>query len=272
MPVNAAENNDTPTPAPVTQPDVVETTLAPAELVSTIHETKAVEEPSTHTPVTAPEGPSSPVLLAATLPVSSQLFTAEVSSSSGVEEESTPSTPQPITVEDVPTPAIVEAPQPMTAEVTSAPIPVEAFQSQSAEVITLTPVQEAPQPTTAEVVLPTATPEAPSAQAAAPTDSAVPVADATPATKEATVEGEKAAETGATEKRASPTPTPTPTAPSTPVKKSQHTFPSSDTPGSVNDSPSSSKFSTSSRKKRTSIFGKISLKGIFGHDKDKEKK
>jgi hypothetical protein len=57
-----------------------------------------------------------------------------------------------------------------------------------------------------------------------------------------------------------------PSAPSTP-KKSDQAFPSS--PDSLGKDSPGSKFST--RKKRTSIFGRISLKGIFG-DKDKEEK
>jgi hypothetical protein len=57
-----------------------------------------------------------------------------------------------------------------------------------------------------------------------------------------------------------------PSIPSTP-KKSDQAFPSS--PDSHGKDSPGSKFST--RKKRTSIFGRISLKGIFG-DKDKEEK
>jgi len=60
-------------------------------------------------------------------------------------------------------------------------------------------------------------------------------------------------------------------APSTPSKSSRHAFPreSLESPASsINQSPASTK---SGRKKKTSIFSKLSLKSLFHHDKDKKK-
>lgn len=63
-------------------------------------------------------------------------------------------------------------------------------------------------------------------------------------------------------------PTAVSSAPSASAKNGSHSFPST---GSASNSPSSSKVgTTTSRKKKSSLFGK--LKGIFTHDKDKEKK
>jgi hypothetical protein len=60
----------------------------------------------------------------------------------------------------------------------------------------------------------------------------------------------------------------TPSAPSTPAKKSPQPFPSSSHSNSPTKSHSS-RVGSESRKKKTSIFGKV--KHLFSHDKDKEK-
>ncbi|EAU84619.1 hypothetical protein CC1G_00138 [Coprinopsis cinerea okayama7 len=60
-----------------------------------------------------------------------------------------------------------------------------------------------------------------------------------------------------------------PTPPATPATPSRKTIPRASSPSPSFGSPKSKSGTISSRKKRSSIFGK--LKGIFHHDKDKEK-
>jgi len=275
IPVNAAENNLTPVETPkdeahstsdqpqeeVSAPPLSSPpTTEPSVLVETAAE--IIPQPSTAVPVSEPEPPIIVDLVAA--PQASE--TAELPPVADVT-----SIPADVPPEIFSPPAVVEAePTPAVTEAEAEAASDDAKPETTAISFDLTsPAEVPPNETPSATVLETEPIVAPEPEADAPT---VPKVEENSAVSSGAPSSEPA-EAPVTESAAAPS-TSTLSAPSTPAKNNQHAFPSSDSPASTtnNDSPSSSpKYnSTGSRKKRTSIFGKISLKGIFGHDKEKK--
>jgi len=184
------------------------------------------------------------------------------------EATETKTAPEPTPVEPETPLAVSQAPEP-TTETKAEP---EAAPSEP----TSPPITEAAQstePTAPLPEVPDAIEQTPVAEVGSDPSAVTTAEVATPA---ADVEAPKV--NGATaskpeDKSTTPEPAPSmPSAPSTPTKKDSQAFPS--TGRSTPDlSPSSSKFgsTSSTRTKRRSIFGRMSLKSIFGRDKEKEK-
>lgn len=306
IPVNASENNLIPVETP--KDVIVSTSDAPQEEISshmalpelTSSPPPTAVEVSSAITETAPaaEAAAQPPTAAATLsePEPPIVVTEEVAAppqsivEPSVQTENT-SIPVDIPPEviSLPPPAAAE-PEPAVTQYVADATPEskpEELAILSVPVDSTAPVAELPpdvmsKPPTATVLEPepAAVPEPPALPAAEPLAAPEPETTTAPKPEETSVVPNGAASSDPPAEAAAPS-TPTPSAPatpaasapSTPAKNSQHAFPSSESPAS-DSSPSSSpssKFSTSgSRKKRTSIFGKISLKGIFGHDKEKK--
>lgn len=255
VPVNAPENND---PVPPTKAEV----------------SAATEEPSTHTPIP----PTSPAA-EETIPPPNNL-TSSPSAAAQVEhreeeEVASPAAPPPESVNPIPsetTSIPEEKAATSTSPQTNGVVAVEpAVVSDGVKALeqdqppeqdkTVKPLEEV-KAAESEKEVKTTEPE-----------TQIKPSESDKEVKEPPKKAEALSEPPNEEKTTSaseqtPSGTPTSTAPSTPAKK-QHLFPSSESPGTATDSPPSA---YSTRKKKGSIFRRISIKGIFGSDKDKEKK
>ncbi|KAJ3990308.1 hypothetical protein F5890DRAFT_1481011 [Lentinula detonsa] len=244
----------------------VEDTSVPVELTETAH---PPVEPSTHTPVNA---------------ASPQVPSAD--SAPPAEAEVTPSTHTPVQA------SAALSTEPPVETIPATPIPGATIPaSSSVEASTHGPVVVPASPTsTPDAVTPASTPavnsvtSVPAAEAVVPSDTtsgdtkdaipAEPTAPTTP-TKKTHINGKD--NENVSTPVGSPVGSPAPRAStssilSTPSKRSSRilSFPSRGSP--TPDSSPSSKFeSPSTRAKRKSIFGKMSIKNLFGKEKEKEK-
>ncbi|KAL0949123.1 hypothetical protein HGRIS_009207 [Hohenbuehelia grisea] len=277
VPVNAPENNTVPTPEATTKvPDVPAETPVEIPVTDTAAIVVPVSEPAVAVPepTPAPEAPPAPVAVATeVLPVEpsthSPIGASAAPAAAPVNGDASPAVEEvkpaeADTAKDLPAP-------PLVVETPASPVPA--------------PVSKDIQPSSEQAM-------APKAEDAKPAEEAKLVVDTQPTEEAKPVEAEKPAEIAkavaeppktppkdAPKGLAPPSPTTPPaSAPSTPAKSSHHRFPSFSSPrksqgsASVESSPNASNTGTMSsmRKKRTSIFGKISH--IFKHDKEKEGK
>lgn len=270
MPVNAPENNVAPSP--------------PASPVVT-----AAEEPSTHRLMipSPPEVPPKDTGLAGTQVADTEkTSTAEVVTAPADEQVAVVPTNPKVTQDSAPTPASEAAHTVETKDDETIPYKESTSEAktevtpESTGVDAVVPPTEPAEPTVAEpTVVDAKVDEVALAVPEAKTESAIPAEGKVDAADQKIAErtsqaapAEQAQNAEVPEAPATPTKTGSAisatTPSSTPSKK--HVFPSSGSPKSTfTDSPPASILG--SRKKKGSIFRRISIRGIFGGNKDKEK-